>query len=84
MLIILPAVMKLSVNPEQLNREELLELGNRLIVQVEALLSENAKLKAEIEQLKRDNARSAAPFSKSKGKKNPKRPGRKPRQGNLP
>jgi transposase len=73
--------MKLSVNPEQLNREELLELVNRLIVQVEALLSENAKLKAEIEQLKRGNARSAAPFSKNKRKKNPKRPGRKPGQG---
>jgi transposase len=75
--------MKLSVNPEQLNREQLLELVNQLIAQVETLLSENAKLKAEIEQLKRDNARSAAPFSKNKRKKNPKRPGRKPGQGNF-
>lgn len=73
--------MKLSVDPEQMNREQLLELVNQLIAQIETLLSENAKLKAEMERLKRDNARSAAPFSKNKRKKNPKRPGRKPGQG---
>lgn len=73
--------MKLGVNLEQLNREQLIELVNQLIAQLEALLTQNAKLKAEMEQLKRDNARSAAPFSKNKRKKNPKRPGRKPGQG---
>ena len=78
---ILPTIMKLSVDPEQLSREQLLELVNHLIAQIETLLSENAKLKAELEQLKHDNARSAAPFSKNKRKKNPKRPGRKPGQG---
>src|SRR5262245_8197072 len=73
--------MRLGVKTEQLNREQLLELVNQLIAQIEALLSENAKLKAELEQLKRDHARSAAPFSKNKRKKNPNRPGRKPGQG---
>jgi hypothetical protein len=73
--------MKLGVNPEQLSHEQLIELVNQLIAQVEALLTANAKLKAELEQLKRDKARAAAPFSKNKRKKNPKRPGRKPGQG---
>jgi len=66
---------------ERLNREQLLELVNQLIVQLEALLSDNAKLKAELELFKRDNARTAAPFSKNKQEKNPKCPGRKPGQG---
>jgi hypothetical protein len=58
--------MRLSANPEQLSPKELLGLVNQLIAQVEALLSEKAKLKSEIEKLKRDNARSAATFSKTK------------------
>jgi hypothetical protein len=70
-----------GVNSEQLNCEQLIELVNQLIAQVETLLTENTKLKAELEQLKRDNARSAAPFSKNKRKKNPKRSGRKPGHG---
>jgi transposase len=45
------------------------------------LRAENAQLRAEIEELKRKNARPAAPFSKNKRKKNPKRPGRKSGQG---
>jgi hypothetical protein len=39
------------------------------------------QLRAEIEQLKRGNARQAAPFSKGKFVRNPKRPGRKPGRG---
>lgn len=39
------------------------------------------QLREEIERLKRSGHRSAAPFSKGKGKSNPKRPGRKPGQG---
>jgi hypothetical protein len=39
------------------------------------------RLRAEIESLKRGNARQAAPFSKGKSSKNPKKPGRKPGQG---
>ena len=48
---------------------------------IRQLLADNARLRAEIEELKRKNARSAAPFSKNKHKKNPKRPGRKAGQG---
>ena len=39
------------------------------------------QLREEIERLKRSGQRSAAPFSKGKGKSNPKPPGRKPGQG---
>lgn len=66
--------MMLDLTSAQLSYEQLLEL-------VSQLLTENERLRAEIEQLKRKNARSAAPFSKNKRKKNPKRPGRKPGQG---
>ncbi|HEX9005451.1 MAG TPA: IS66 family transposase [Blastocatellia bacterium] len=63
-------------NPLQLGDAQLLEL-------VQQLIAENARLRAEIEELKRKNARSAAPFSKNKRKKNPKRPGRKAGQGKF-
>lgn len=63
-----------NLDPAQLSREQLLELLRQLI-------ADNARLRAEIEELKRKNARSAAPFSKNKRKKNPKRPGRKAGQG---
>ena len=39
------------------------------------------QLREEIERLKRSGHRSAAPFSKGKGKSNPQPPGRKPGQG---
>ena len=39
------------------------------------------QLRAEIERLKRGHARQAAPFSKGRPVKDPKRPGRKPGQG---
>lgn len=58
----------------QLSYEQLLELVGRLA-------AENEQLRAELEQLKRKNARSAAPFSKNKRQKDPKRPGRKAGQG---
>lgn len=66
--------MMIDLASAQLSYKQLLEL-------VSQLLAENERLCAEIEQLKRNNARSAAPFSKNKRKKNPKRPGRKPGQG---
>lgn len=78
---ILPAVMKFGVNLEQSSRKELLELVQRLNAEIEALRQQVASLKAENEQLKRSNTRSAAPFSKNKRKKNPRPPGRKPGQG---
>jgi transposase len=39
------------------------------------------QLREELERLKRSGHRAAAPFSKGKGKSNPKPPGRKPGQG---
>ena len=66
--------MNLNLDPTQLSHEQMLEL-------IRQLLADNARLRAEIEELKRKNARSAAPFSKNKHKKNPKRPGRKAGQG---
>jgi hypothetical protein len=75
--------MDLNLNPAQLTTEQLLELIRQMAAEIEKLRAENARLRAEIEELKRKNARQAAPFSKNKRKKNPKRPGRKPGQGNF-
>lgn len=66
--------MNLNLDPAQLSFEQMLKV-------VRQLLAENARLRAEIEELKRKNARSAAPFSKNKPKKNPGRAGRKTGQG---
>ena len=68
--------MNFNLDPGQLSLEQLLEL-------VRQLLADNARLRAEIEELKRKNARSAAPFSKNKRKNNPQRPGRKAGQGTF-
>src|SRR4051812_9535169 len=54
-----------------------------LKTRVEALLAENAALKAQLEQQARDAKRQAAPFSKGRRKARPKRPGRKPGQGRF-
>ena len=59
---------------DEFSREE-------LIAQIRELVRRNAELQAEIEQLKRSQPRSAAPFSKGQPKADPKRPGRKPGQG---
>ena len=59
---------------ESLSREELIQVildQHQMIVQ----------LRAEVEQLKKRGG--AAPFSKGTRKKDPKRPGRKPGQGNF-
>ena len=53
------------------------------MAEIGRLRTENTHLREEIEQLKRRNARSAAPFSKNKRKQDPKRPGRKPGQGEF-
>jgi len=57
-----------------LDRAELI----RLIVELQR---QNEQLRKQIEELRRKQHRSAAPFSKEKHKSNPKRPGRKPGQG---
>ena len=59
---------------ESLSREELVQV----ILDQQRMILE---LRAEIEQLKRRGG--AAPFSKGKAKKNPKRAGRKPGQGTF-
>lgn len=64
-----------------LSREELLALIAALQRQVAALTAANAELCAEIERLKRDAKRQAAPFSKGTRSSKPSRPGRKPGKG---
>lgn len=73
--------MNLNLDPAQLNTAQLLELVRRMSAEMEKVRAENARLRAEIEALKRNSARQAAPFSKNKRKKNPNRPGRKAGQG---
>jgi transposase len=68
--------MSLPLNLQQMSTDQLIKL-------VEQLFADNARLRAEIEQLKRTNARSAAPFSKNKRKENPKPSGRKAGQGTF-
>ena len=59
---------------DELSREELLAM-------VKELIRQNAGLRAELEELKRNQHRQAAPFSKNKPKTDPKKPGRKAGQG---
>ena len=59
---------------DALDRAELI----RLILE---LYRQNEQLRKQIEELRRKQHRSAAPFSKGSKKNNPKRPGRKPGQG---
>jgi transposase len=65
----------------RLSRVELLALIAALQHQVAALTAANAELCAEIERLKRDTKRQAAPFSKGTRSAKPRRPGRKPGKG---
>ncbi len=67
-------------------RELVRDLQERLAqLEVEnlELREENRRLRKELDELKRKQNRSAAPFSKGKPKANPKRPGRKPGQGSF-
>jgi hypothetical protein len=59
---------------DALDRAELIHL-------IVELQRQNEQLRKQIEELRRKQHRSAAPFSKEKHKSNPKRPGRKPGQG---
>ena len=61
---------------ESSSRDDLI----RLIVDLQRQVEE---LRKEIETLRRKDKRSAAPFSKGTRKKDPKRPGRKPGQGEF-
>jgi transposase len=57
--------------------EELLELVRRQQGQIDALLAENARLRAELDATRRAGKRQAAPFRKGPPNPQPKRPGRK-------
>src|SRR5947199_6211241 len=61
---------------DSLSRDDLIRLILELKRQIEDLQKTN-------EELRRKDKRSAAPFSKGERKKNPKRPGRKPGQGQF-
>jgi hypothetical protein len=61
---------------DSLSRDDLIRLILELKRQIEDLRKKN-------EELRRKDKRTAAPFSKGERKKNPKRPGRKPGQGQF-
>jgi len=61
---------------DSLSRDDLI----RLILQLQRQVED---LRTLVEELRRKEKRSAAPFSKGERKKNPKRPGRKPGQGSF-
>lgn len=61
---------------DSLSRDDLI----RLILELQR---QNEELRKQIEELRRKDKRSAAPFSTGKRKENPKRPGRKPGQGEF-
>lgn len=61
---------------DSLRRDDLI----RLILELQR---QNEDLRKQIEELRRKDKRSAAPFSTGQRKKNPKRPGRKPGQGEF-
>jgi transposase len=74
----------------QLGKQALLAFVAQLLTEfatlkarVDALVAENAALRAQLEQRARDAKRQAAPFSKGQRKAHPKRPGRKPGQGRF-
>jgi transposase len=68
-------------NLPSLSRVDLLAMIAALQHQVAVLTAVNAELCAEIERLKRDTKRQAAPFSKGTRSAKPRRPGRKPGKG---
>ena len=59
---------------DSLSRDDLIGL-------IRELQRHNEDLRKQIEEFRRKDKRSAAPFSKGQRQKNPKRPGRKPGQG---
>ena len=64
-------------NPQRPSYEELAAENACLRKRVAELEAANKDLRAQIDELRRSGKRQAAPFSKGKPKKNPKRPGRK-------
>lgn len=78
-----PGETELRLMPEAQQRQiemllEQVEARDQKIAALEALVK---RLQAELEEERRSGKRQATPFSKGKGKKNPKRPGRKVGEG---
>jgi transposase len=68
------------MNPDESRQPTTDELQQRiqsLEKQLERALAENQRLRKELEEALRGQKRQAAPFTRGKGKKKPKRPGRK-------
>jgi len=68
---------------DSLARAELVRLIRQLVQQNDRLQRQNDQLRKQIEELQRRPHRSAAPFSTGKRKEHPKKPGRKPGQGEF-
>lgn len=81
------SIFRMSTKPPAGNRDllekvthgELLALVRKLLARVEALEAENATLREQM----RESKRAKAPFSKGKGKAEPKKPGRKTGKGRF-
>ena len=81
------SISRMSRNPPAGNRDtleqathgELVALVRKLLARVEALEAENATLREQV----RESKRATAPFSKGKGKSEPKKPGRKAGEGSA-
>ena len=73
--------MSLPVSLAALSRDELAELVLKQHHHIAELTAKVEALQAEVERLKREGPRQAAPFSKGTRVTAPKKPGRKPGQG---
>jgi transposase len=73
--------MSLPVSLAALSRDEVVELVLKQHHHIAALTAKIEALQAEVERLKREGPRQAAPFSKGTRVTAPKKPGRKPGKG---
>ena len=75
--------MSLSTPFAALSRDDLVKLVLEQQHQIAELTAKVEALQAEVERLKREGSRQAAPFSKGTRVAVPKKPGRKPGQGRF-
>jgi len=73
--------MSLPASLTALSRDDLVKVGLAQHHQMAELLAKSEALQAEVERLKREGQRPAAPFSKGTRAAAPKKPGRKPGKG---
>ncbi len=69
--------------PSSLSRDDLVELVLEQQRQIAELQAVNEALRAEVERLRREGQRQAAPFSKGRRVATPKKSGRKPGEGRF-